>query len=196
MKTTTIATLLVFWVHSVQGACPSETAYPDQTFPEVTINTSMGDIIIELDRNKAPLTVNHFLHAVQNQSYDNGLFHRVIKDYVIQAGAFKTDWTDVPSCGQLFNESGNGLSNQPGTIAMARHNEPHSAETSFFINLTDNSNLDPNKKSWGYTVFGYVVGGQDVIDKIAASATEYNAQIDAKDVPSTPIKVISVRLNQ
>ncbi len=181
---------------SLSAACPTDKVYPEADYPELTINTSMGEVVIELDRNRAPLTVNHFLHQVKNNTYDNNLVHRVVADYVIQTGAFKTNLSAVSSCGKLFNESGNGLSNDRGTVAMARYNEPHSATTSYYINIKDNDNLNPNSKSWGYTVFGYVVSGMDVIDKIAQTKTGYHAELDAKDVPIEPIKVINVRLNQ
>ena len=178
------------------AACPLDPAYPNETYPELTIETSVGKIVVELDRRRAPLTVNHFLHAVKSKSYDDSIIHRVISDYVIQTGAFKTDLSSIKSCGKIFNESGNGLSNDRGTLAMARFDEPHSAETSFYINLKDNTNLNPNKKSWGYTVFGYVVAGMDVVEKIAQVKTSFNSQLEAKDVPVKPIQVISVRLNQ
>lgn len=178
------------------AACPTDQAYPDATFPELTLETNMGEVVIELDRGRAPLTVNHFLNLVKNKSLDNNIVHRVVPDYVIQTGAFNSDLSSVKSCGKLFNESGNGLSNQRGTLAMARHDDPHSAESSFYINLKDNSNLDPNKKAWGYTVFGYVVTGMEVIDQMAQVKTEFNPKLNAKDVPVKPIQIISVRLNQ
>ncbi len=178
------------------AACSKETPYPDKTFPELTIETSMGPVVIELDRNRAPITVNHFLKHVKRKNYDNNIVHRIVANYVVQTGAFKTDYSDVKSCGEIFNESGNGLSNDRGTIAMARYDDPHSASSSFYINIADNSNLNPNKKSWGYTVFGYVVSGMDVIDKMAQTKTGYNQTLDAQDVPTEPIEIISVRLNQ
>ncbi len=181
---------------TLSAACPTEQAYPDATFPELTVVTDMGEVVIELDRRRAPLTVNHFLHLVKDQAFDDNLIHRVVADYVIQTGAFKADYSAVKSCGQLFNESGNGLTNDRGTLAMARFDDPHSAETSFYINLKDNSNLNPNKKTWGYTVFGYVVSGMELVDQMAQVQTEFNSELEAKDVPVKPIKILSVRLNQ
>ena len=178
------------------AACPTNELFPDTNYPELTIKTNLGEVVIELDRRRAPLTVNRFLHAVKNKVYDKNLVHRVMPDYVIQTGAFKTDYSAVDSCGNLINESGNGLSNDRGTLAMARYDDPHSASTSFYINLKDNQNLDPNKKSWGYAVFGYVVSGMDVIDQMAQVKTAFNLQLEAKDVPVKPIEIISVRLNQ
>jgi len=180
----------------VSAACPKEQAYPDATFPELTIQTSLGQIVVELDRQRAPLTTNHFLHLVKNKSFDNNIVHRVEPDYVIQTGEYKADLSQVTSCGKLFNESGNGLSNDRGTLAMARYDDPHSAETNFFINLKDNTNLNPNKKSWGYTVFGYVVSGMEVVDQMAQVKTEFNTQLNAKNVPVKPIQITHVRLNQ
>ena len=190
-----LATLICLIVESGFAACPDEILYPDASFPELTIKTNQGEVVIELDRNRAPLTVNHFLWHVKNHSYDNNLIHRVVADYVIQSGAFKADLSEVNSCGMVFNESGNGLSNERGTIAMARYDDPHSAGSSFYINLADNTNLDPNQKSWGYTVFGIVISGMDVLDQIAQSKTGYNQQLAAADVPIDSITIISVSLN-
>ncbi|WP_223787092.1 peptidylprolyl isomerase [Marinicella meishanensis] len=178
-----------------RAACADEVPYPHASYPELTIKTSLGEVVIELDRQRAPLTVNQFLHHVQDQRYDDNLVHRVVKEYVVQTGAFNSDLTAVTGCGQLFNESGNGLPNDRGTLAMARYDDPHSANSSFFINLKDNANLNPNRKTWGYTVFGYVVSGMDVVDQMAQQATAYHPELDAPDVPVNPIKIISVRLN-
>ena len=181
---------------ALSAACPTDEVYPAAMFPELTLQTSLGEVVIELDRRRAPQTVNRFLHAVKNKTYDNNLVHRVVADYVLQTGAFNTNYSAVKSCGNLINESGNGLSNTRGTLAMARYDDPHSASTSFYINLKNNQNLDPNEKSWGYAVFGYVVSGMDVIDQMAQVKTEFNTQLEAKDVPVKPIEIISVRLNQ
>lgn len=192
----TFALALIFFSMAANSACPTQEAYPDAHYPELTIETNLGNVVIELDRGRAPLTVNRFLHYVKNKAYDNNLVHRVVADYVVQTGAFKTDFSAVDSCGNLFNESGNGLRNDRGTLAMARYDDPHSAGTSFFINLKDNDNLNPNKKSWGYTVFGYVVSGMEVIDLMAQGKTGYNAQLKASDVPEKTITISKVSLNQ
>ena len=191
-----ITVILCLTSHLGVAACSKETPFPDLIYPELTIETNMGKVVIELDRNKAPITVNHFLKHVKRKAYDNNSVHRVVANYVVQTGAFKTDHSAVKSCGEIFNESGNGLSNNRGTIAMARYDDPHSASSSFYINIADNNNLNPNKKSWGYTVFGYVVSGMDVVDKIAQIKTGYNQTLDAQDVPIESIEIISVRLNQ
>ena len=189
-------TIFLFLSQLSHADCPADSVFPETTFPELTIKTTVGDIVIELDRNRSPLTVNHFLYHVKNKAYDDNLVHRVVNDYVVQTGAFKTNLATIEACGTLFNEAGNGLANKRGTIAMARHNAPHSAKTSYYINLKDNNNLDPNSKSWGYAVFGYVVEGMDIVDKIGLSKTGYHADLDAKDVPLETIKIISVRVNQ
>ena len=196
-KTCEFLTILIMTglAQTALANCPTDSAYPEALFPELTIQTSMGDVVVELDRSRAPLTVNHVLHLVKEKKYDNTLIHRVVPDYVVQMGAFNTDHTAIESCGNLFNESGNGLSNDRGTVAMARYDAPHSAGTSFFINLKDNENLNPSKKNWGYTVFGYVVSGMDVVDRIAEAKTGFDSNLDAKDVPETPIEITQVRIN-
>jgi len=177
------------------AACPDKQHYPDVSFPELTLVTTSGNIVIELDRLKSPITVNNFLYYVKNKAFDNTLFHRVIKDYVVQAGAFKKDSTAIDGCGTIFNESGNGLKNDKATIAMARYDKPHSAQSSFYFNMKDNSNLDPSSKNWGYTVFGYVLEGMDILEEISHIPTEFNAKLNASDVPVTNIYIKEIRLN-
>jgi len=160
--------------------------------PYVKIETTEGDIVLELDGRQAPLTVGHFLELVDSEFYDGLVFHRVIPGFMAQAGGFtpglvlKEDTATVP------NESGNGMSNVRGTIAMARTGDPHSANSQFFINVADNSRLDPNKSttagSWGYTVFGFVIEGMDVVDKIVAVKTGPQGPFKT-DVPMIPIVI-------
>lgn len=176
--------------------CPTNEIFPDAMFPEVTLETSMGNIVIELNRQKAPVTVNHFLHHLSSKAFDDILVHRVVKDYVAQTAAFKSDGSEVKACGNLINESGNGLKNKKGTIAMARYNDPHSASTSFYFNLNDNDNLDPNAKGWGYTVFGLVTEGMDVLEKINQEPVQYNQQLDAPNAPVVPIIIRELTLQQ
>ena len=175
--------------------CPANEIFPDAMFPEVTFETTAGKIVVELDRQKAPATVNHFLHHLNSKALDDTLVHRVVKDYVIQTAAFKSDGSEVKSCGTVMNESGNGLKNNQGTIAMARYKDPHSASTSFYFNMKDNNNLDPNPKDWGYTVFGLVIEGMDVLEKINNEPVEYNSKLDAPNVPVVPIIIKKVTLN-
>jgi len=176
------------------AACPEVKAYPNNMFPELVIETTVGTITVELDRLKAPLTVNHLLHLVKGKRYDNTLVHRVVPGFVIQAGAFNSGLDEVKACGTVINESGNGLKNTRGSLSMARYNDPHSASSSFFINLANNDNLDPSSDGWGYAVFGYVTSGMDVVDKIAAVKTHYDNTLDSKDVPVESLKIISIQV--
>jgi cyclophilin family peptidyl-prolyl cis-trans isomerase len=156
----------------------------------VKLETSEGSIVLELSGRQAPLTVGHFLHLVDSGFYDGLIFHRVIPEFMAQGGGYtpglklKEDGRTIP------NESGNGLSNVRGTIAMARTGDPHSANSQFFINVADNRRLDPRKDpitgSWGYTVFGQVIEGMDVVDKIVSVQTGPQGEF-RKDVPMIPI---------
>lgn len=176
-----------------------------QAGPKVVLSTSQGDITIELNEEKAPATVKNFLAYVKDGFYDNTVFHRVIEDFMIQGGGFalledgkiKQKETKAP----IQNEAKNGLKNDRGTIAMARTGDPHSATAQFFINHKDNSNLDyPSFDGWGYAVFGKVVEGMDVIDKIAAVETgkkvltTKSGDAPMGDVPSETIVIKSVKV--
>ena len=140
-------------------------------YPKVRIKTNRGDIVVELDTAKAPITVYNFLEYLKKDQYDDTIFHRIIPGFMIQGGGYRVDYTEKPVGKPIPNESGNGLSNQPGTIAMARTNLPHTATSQFFINLDDNNRLDPSPSRWGYTVFGEVVEGMDVVEAIASIPT-------------------------
>ncbi len=155
----------------------------DNLFPSVKLETSMGDILIELDRRRSPVTVNNFLRYVVGKHYDNTLFHRVIESFVVQGGGYSPELDEVKSLGEVINESGNGLENVKYTIAMARHSNPHSATSQFYFNVGVNQSLDPNRKNWGYTVFGSVIEGQDVVDALSKLETQYHEEWDMKDVP-------------
>ncbi len=146
-------------------------AQDDDKHPVVVLDTSFGPITIELDQEKAPITVENFLKYVDDGFYDNLIFHRVIPGFMIQGGGFDANMREKTEGqqGKIKNESGNGLSNLPGTIAMARTADPNSAQNQFFINLADNSRLD--NPGGGYAVFGKVIDGMDVVDKIAKVAT-------------------------
>ncbi|WP_435872029.1 peptidylprolyl isomerase [Kitasatospora griseola] len=138
------------------------------------LHTSLGVIRIELDPDKAPKTVENFLNYVKKGHYDNTIFHRVIPGFMIQGGGFTSDMDQKPTGATIDSEANNGLRNNRGTVAMARTNDPHSASAQFFINLSDNDFLNytaPTVQGWGYTVFGRVVEGLDVVDKIAAVKT-------------------------
>jgi len=159
--------------------------------PIVVLDTSEGAITLELDPAKAPITVANFLKYVDSGFYDNLIFHRVISGFMIQGGGM-TDKMDEKSTGKnppIKNESGKGLSNVRGSIAMARTGDPDSATCQFFINHKDNANLD--NYGGGYTVFGKVIDGMDVVDKIAAAPTTTKA--GHRDVPQSPIYIKSAK---
>ena len=140
----------------------------------VTLHTSMGDITLELDAEKAPKTVANFLQYARDGFYDGTIFHRVISNFMIQGGGMTADMAQKETRAPVENEANNGLKNKCGTIAMARTNDPHSAIAQFFINVTDNGFLDhtaPTAQGWGYAVFGRVTAGMGVVEKIKAVAT-------------------------
>lgn len=163
--------------------------------PHIEMQTSLGTIKLEFDGKQAPLTVAHVLSLIDSGFYDGTVFHRVIPGFMAQGGGFtpglKLKETEVT----IPNESGNGLSNLRGTIAMARTGDPHSANSQFFINVADNDRLDPAKDAvrgrWGYTVFGYVIEGMEVVDEIVNSRTGPGGQF-AKDVPVVPVVIKKV----
>ncbi|MBN8440832.1 MAG: peptidyl-prolyl cis-trans isomerase [Thauera sp.] len=135
----------------------------------VKLHTNHGVITLELDADKAPVTVANFLSYVESGHYNNTIFHRVIDGFMIQGGGFEPDMTQKPTGEQIKNEADNGLKNERGTIAMARTQAPHSATAQFFINVADNDFLNfrsPDLQGWGYCVFGKVVDGLDVVDAI------------------------------
>lgn len=154
--------------------------------PHIVLETTEGNMLLELDGRRAPLTVMNFLELVDAGYYNGTIFHRVIPDFMIQAGGYDRDLKLKEGEGSLPNESGNGLANLRGTIAMARTNDPHSAVSQFFINVVDNKALNPSSRRWGYAVFGYVIEGMEVADKIAAVPTGPGGSF-ARDVPVAPI---------
>lgn len=138
----------------------------------ITLSTNHGDIVIELDREKAPKTCANFEQYVRDGHYDGTLFHRVIDGFMIQGGGLLPDMSARPTREPVENEAKNGLSNLSGTLAMARTGQPHSATSQFFINVSDNRFLDyPGQDGWGYCVFGRVVEGMDVVNRIKEVAT-------------------------
>ncbi|WP_172820617.1 peptidylprolyl isomerase [Cognaticolwellia beringensis] len=165
---------------------------PSNLSPKVRVETNMGNITIELDRYRAKITTNNFLGYVTRGQYNKTLIHRVEDGYLIQGGGFMTNYTDVEHDEPIFNESGNGLKNKTGTIAMAKQlTDAHSATNQFFINLNDNSNLDPGR-SWGYAVFGEVVEGYEVLEAIAQVEVGYSEQLGYTTVPKKMITIIRV----
>jgi peptidyl-prolyl cis-trans isomerase A (cyclophilin A) len=165
---------------------------PSNLSPKVRIDTSMGSIIIQLDRYRAKITVDNFLGYVIRGQYDKTLIHRVEEGYLIQGGGFMTDYTDVEPDKPIFNESGNGLKNKEGTIAMAKQlNDAHSATNQFFINLNDNANLDPGR-SWGYAVFGDVIEGYDILESMSQVEIGYDENLGYPTMPKKMITIIKV----
>ncbi|QNM95842.1 peptidylprolyl isomerase [Chitinimonas koreensis] len=158
--------------------------------PLVRLSTNLGDIDVELYPDKAPKSVENFLKYVKKGHYNGTIFHRVIPGFVAQGGGFTPDMQEKPTEAPIQNEAKNGLSNVTGTLAMARTMEPHSANAQFFINLVDNTRLDYREESprgWGYAVFGKVVRGMDVVQKIAAEPT--GMANGMSDVPNKPILI-------
>jgi cyclophilin family peptidyl-prolyl cis-trans isomerase len=173
---------------------PEESARPAAADPVVVLDTSLGAIKIELNRAKAPITVDNFLKYVRAKHYDGTIFHRVIPDFMIQGGGMDETMTEKAAGAPIKNEARNGLRNERGTIAMARLNAPDSATAQFFINVKNNSALDYGINGAGYAVFGRVIEGMDVVDKIRAVRT--TTKRPHENVPSTPVFIKTARLVQ
>jgi peptidyl-prolyl cis-trans isomerase A (cyclophilin A) len=185
-----LANVLSAGVQAAEPECFPEEVLPDNGFPSVKLEPSMGDIVIELNRMRAPVTANNFLRYVLAGAYDGTIFHRVMPGFVVQGGGYTEAIEERELFPPIINESGNGLKNQMMTVAMARYDDPHSASNQFYFNLADNDSLVPNSRSWGYAVFGEVIGGWDVVMAIAGVETGYSAALDAEDVPLAPVKLI------
>ena len=163
----------------------------------VTITTTVGQMTLELDADNAPKTVENFLAYANSGFYDGTIFHRVINNFMIQGGGFTTDMEQKPTQAPVDNEANNGLKNERGTIAMARTQDPHSATAQFFINVQDNDFLNhtgENMQGWGYTVFGKITQGEDVLDKIRCVQT--GSQGGHQDVPTEPIIIESISVTE
>jgi len=156
--------------------------------PYIKFETTVGDIVVELDGQRAPITVANFLVYVDAGYFDGTVFHRVIADFMIQGGGFTPGLDLKKANSNIFNESGNGLRNDRGTIAMARGAEPHSASSQFYINVKSNKSLNSSRSGWGHAVFGYVINGMDVVDAISALRTGPQGRF-ASDVPIVPIVI-------
>lgn len=182
MKTTILALI------AMPGTVLAQEAIDVSDTPRVRVVTNVGDFVIELDRIRAPLTVENFLAYVNEGHYAGTIFHRVVAGFIAQGGGYTADFTLKDTTHNVVNESGNGLSNLRGTVAMARSNEPHSADSQFYINLADNLDLNPRPTRWGYAVFGKVIEGMDVVDEIGHVATGAGGEFD-RNVPVDPIVV-------
>ena len=162
----------------------------------ITLNTSLGAIELELNEEKAPITVANFLQYAKDGFYDGTIFHRVIPGFMVQGGGFESGMLQKPNKGEIQNEANNGLLNEKGSIAMARTQLPHSATSQFFINLADNDFLNFRNESsagWGYAVFGKVTSGMDVVEKIVSVETGRHGP--HQDVPLEEILIESVVIN-
>ena len=168
--------------------------------PRVLIQTSLGDITLQLDHSAAPISVDNFVGYVRAGRYDNTVFHRVVPGFVIQGGGYDTELQDHPRHAQIKLEANNGLSNLRGTVAMARDEAPDTADCEFYINLVDNLKLNPHPENpenparkWGYAVFGSVVSGMDVVDRIASVPT-HTASNGMADAPVQTVLIRKVTL--
>lgn len=189
MKNFLIASLLML------AAAMSAAADKVPLHPHIEMVTSLGTIKLELDGKQAPLTVAHILKLVDSGYYDGTIFHRVIPGFMAQGGGYTPNLKIKEKGSTVPNESGNGLSNLRGTIAMARTADPHSANSQFFINVADNDRLDPGKAAfngrWGYTVFGSVIEGMDIVDQIVNSRSGPAGEF-SRNVPVIPVIIKKV----
>jgi cyclophilin family peptidyl-prolyl cis-trans isomerase len=158
----------------------------------IRFETTLGSFTVELLEQDAPLSARNFLDYAEAGHFDGTVFHRVIPGFVVQGGGLTADMKQKPTRAPIRNEADNGLKNRRGTLSMARTNDPHSATSQFFINLVDNAFLDPGRGGAGYAVFGHVVEGMDVVDKMAATKT--GSKGGHQDVPVTPIEVKAARV--
>jgi cyclophilin family peptidyl-prolyl cis-trans isomerase len=164
-----------------------------QDAPTVKFHTTVGDFVVEVYPDKAPKTVDNFLQYVKAKHYDGTIFHRVINNFMVQGGGYSKTLSQKPTRPPIPLEAANGLTNDLGTIAMARTGEPNSATSQFFINVKDNAFLNAKGKSDGYTVFGKVISGMDIIEKMKAVPTGPSGMFPS-DVPVTPIVINSATL--
>ena len=192
----TLALLGIVCLHpsiaAEKAADPKAAAKPASAAhaPQIQVFTSMGNFTIELNPERAPLTVADILAYVDSGHYTNTLIHRVVANFVIQGGGFNDDYTPKAAPLRVNNESGNGLSNVRGTVGLARTEDPHGGNAQFYVNLDDNAALDPNATRWGYAVFGRVIDGMDVVERIGNVAT--GAHGPMKETPIKPVVISKI----
>ncbi|MCQ8878078.1 peptidylprolyl isomerase [Pseudoalteromonas shioyasakiensis] len=198
MKRFFIFCALLMISQSLLAATEGRFVQKNNMFPRVEITTTMGKIVIEMDRSKAPITVNNFLTYVMDGSYKGTVFHRVERDmendrdFVIQGGGYDKDYEGVYEGDPIFNESGNGSKNDMYSIAMAyQDRQPHSGTRQFFFNMDDNDHLNPGRE-WGFAVFGTVMDGYETLDKIMQVETGFNEKIGYDFVPKTPVVILNM----
>ncbi len=180
---------LIYAATTVLLAAP---AMGQDAAPRVALETNHGTIVLELNPEKAPITVANFLQYAERGWYDGTIFHRVMDEFMIQGGGFTADMQQKITRGQIENESKNGLSNKRGTISMARLPDPHTATAQFFINSVDNDGLDASGGNFGYAVFGEVVEGLDVVDAISKVST--GSKAGHQNVPVEAVTIISAKV--
>ena len=184
---------------TLQGAARAEDApvappAPTSTPTQVRVTTNLGDFVIEVRADRAPLTAANFLRYVREGFYNGTIFHRVVANFVVQGGGFDAATLKVkPTHETIFNESGNGLQNKRGAVGMARGDPPHSGNSQFFVDLVDNPDLDPVPTRWGYTVFGRVISGMDVVEHIGETATGATGPFKS-DAPLKPVIIQKVEI--
>ena len=182
-RTTLLATLLA------TAPLLSAAVRADEPNPQVKVTTSMGEFVVEVRQDRAPMTAANFLRYVREGFYSGTLFHRVVANFVIQGGGHDAaSYTLKPTHENVFNESGNGMQNKRGAVGMARGELPHSGNAQFYVNLVDNPDLDPVPTRWGYTVFGRIVQGMDVIDRIGETPTGAMGPFKS-DAPLKPVVI-------
>jgi peptidyl-prolyl cis-trans isomerase A (cyclophilin A)/peptidyl-prolyl cis-trans isomerase B (cyclophilin B) len=179
---------------SLTGSVLSVSTAHAQNMPRVSMKTSMGEIVLELYPDKAPKTVANFLDYAKSGYYNGTVFHRVIDNFMIQGGGFDKDMKQKPTNSPIENEAKNGLKNEAYTVAMARTSQPHSASSQFFINVRDNGFLDyPGQDGWGYCVFGKIVKGTEIVNKMKVVETTNKGM--HQNVPVKPIVIESVTVS-
>jgi cyclophilin family peptidyl-prolyl cis-trans isomerase len=184
-----VASVAIFWTSAQSLA---------QTLPRVKFTTNQGEVVLELYADKAPQTVANFLQYVNDKHYDGTIFHRVINNFMVQGGGYDSQFREKATRAPVRHEGREALAaggprNTVGTLAMARTNDPHSATAQFFINVKDNAFLDPSSSMWGYTVFGRVVSGMEVVERIKSLPTGSGGPFPT-DVPRTPVVIQSATL--
>ena len=179
----TLITIVMLLVTSLASGADELPAHP-----HILVETTEGTFKLELEGKLAPLTVANFVELVDAGFYDGLIFHRVIPGFMVQGGGYTPGLELRENDGTIPNESGNGMSNMRGTIAMARTGDPHSANSQFFINVVDNTRLNPASNRWGYAVFGYVIEGMEVVDRIVSVETGPQGPLRS-DVPQVPIVI-------
>ena len=189
-----LALALVTLAFAAASGVAQETPAPASgPSPRVKVMTSAGSFVIELDQVRAPLTVAAFLGFVNKGFYTGTVFHRVVPGFIAQAGGYTSDLEPKPVTENVFNESGNGLSNMRGSVGLARTTEPHSGTSQFFVNLADNLDLNPRPTRWGYAVFGKIVEGMEVVDDIGHRPTGPGGPFD-RNVPVEPIVIEAIQV--